>query len=185
MGQGIITRHKKTLPNVQKRAMAQTPKKQMTRKVTVSKQRNSVVQDTYDDTDSIADNKEESAVVVNTSSQKTVTTLPAKTEDSPIYETAEQQASFPGGEPALMTYLSNHIHYPTSALKDKVQGRVICSFIVEKDGAISNVTVLKSVESSLDKEAVRVVSSMPKWTPGKIGGNPVRCKYVIPITFRL
>lgn len=97
----------------------------------------------------------------------------------------EQMPSYLGGMGALMQYLSNNIKYPKEAEKKGIQGRVICTFVVEKDGSITNVKVSKSVEPSLDAEAVRVLSAMPRWIPGKQADKPVSTKYTLPITFRL
>jgi protein TonB len=85
----------------------------------------------------------------------------------------------------LFQYLSNTIQYPVVAEENGVQGRVIVTFVVERDGSITDVKVVKSVDPSLDREAVRVVRSMPKWTPGKQKGDAVRVKYTMPVTFRL
>ena len=102
-----------------------------------------------------------------------------------VYDVVEQMPSFPGGTSGLMTYLSQNIRYPAEAQENCVQGRVVVSFVVEKDGHISDVTVLRSVDPSLDKEAVRVIRNMPRWTPGKQGGEPVRVRYNVPVSFRL
>lgn len=102
-----------------------------------------------------------------------------------IYDVVEEMPQFPGGPSALFDYLSKSIQYPAVAEENRVQGRVICTFVVEPDGAISDVKVVKSVDPSLDKEAVRVLSSMPKWIPGKQYGSPVRVKYTTPVSFRL
>ena len=93
--------------------------------------------------------------------------------------------SFPGGMPELMSWLNQNIKYPVIAAENGVQGRVIVQFVVEKDGSITDVKVAKSVDPSLDKEASRVVSAMPKWTPGKQNGSAVRVKYTVPVTFKL
>ena len=105
--------------------------------------------------------------------------------NSRVYDVVEQMPSFPGGPAAMFEYLSKAIRYPVDAEKNGIQGRVICTIVVEKDGSISDVKVVKSVLPSLDKEAVRVVSSMPRWNPGKQSGSTVRVKYTIPLTFRL
>ena len=102
-----------------------------------------------------------------------------------VYDVVEQMPSFPGGIPGLMTYLSQNTRYPAEAQETCAQGRVVVSFVVGKDGHISDVTVVRSVEPSLDKEAVRVVRNMPRWTPGKQGGEPVRVRYNVPVSFRL
>ena len=90
-----------------------------------------------------------------------------------------------GGPSGLAQYLSLAIRYPVVAEENGVQGRVICTFIVETDGSISNVKVVKNVDPALDKEAVRVISSMPKWKPGTLKGKVVRVKYTVPVTFSL
>lgn len=102
-----------------------------------------------------------------------------------VYVVVEQMPSFPGGDSALLKYLFENIKYPMSALKAQKQGRVMVRFTVEKDGAITNVKVARSVTPSLDAEAVRAIKSMPKWSPGKQGGEFVRVKYNVPVTFRL
>ena len=101
------------------------------------------------------------------------------------FDVVEQMPSFPGGQSALFQWLSSNVKYPVVAEENGVQGRVIVSFVVERDGSITNVGVSKSVDPSLDKEAVRVVKSMPKWIPGKQKGSAVRVKYTLPVTFRL
>ena len=102
-----------------------------------------------------------------------------------VWEVVEQQPSFPGGPSALMQWLSSNIHYPPVAEENGIQGRVVVSFIVEPDGSISNVQVVRGVDPSLDKEAVRVCKAMPKWQPGKQNGQAVRVKYNLPVTFKL
>ena len=102
-----------------------------------------------------------------------------------VYDVVEQMPSFPGGISGLRTYLNQNTRYPAVAQENCVQGRVVVSFVVEKDGHISDVTVLRSVDPSLDKEAIRVVRNMPRWTPGKQEGEPVRVRYNVPVSFRL
>ena len=106
-------------------------------------------------------------------------------EETKIFTVVEQMPLFPGGDAALMGYLRDNIHYPTVAAENGVQGRVVVGFVVERDGSITDVNVLRSVDPSLDREAMRVVKSMPKWTPGKQNGSTVRVKYQVPVTFRL
>lgn len=101
------------------------------------------------------------------------------------YDVVDQMPSFPGGASELFEYLSRNIHYPVVAEENRIQGRVVVSFIVERDGSISNAKIIKSVDPSLDKEAMRVVRSMPRWIPGKQNGSAVRVKYNVPVTFRL
>lgn len=97
----------------------------------------------------------------------------------------EVMPEYPGGQKALFAYLSENIRYPQIAKENKIEGRVIVGFVVEKDGSISNVEVVRSVDPSLDKEALRVIKSMPRWKPGKIRGKPVRVKYRVPVNFKL
>ncbi len=104
---------------------------------------------------------------------------------SKVFDVVEEMPSFPGGQGALMQYLGSNIKYPVVAQENGVQGRVIVGFVVEPDGSISGVNVMRSVDPSLDKEAVRVVKSMPRWKPGKQNGSAVRVKYTVPVVFRL
>ncbi|MCR4602079.1 MAG: TonB family protein [Prevotella sp.] len=106
-------------------------------------------------------------------------------EETKVFEVVEQMPQFPGGDAALVQYLSSHIKYPVVAEENGIQGRVICTFVVERNGSITNVRVVKSVDPSLDKEAVRVLKGMPNWVPGKQDGSAVRVKYTVPVTFRL
>ena len=133
--------------------------------------------------------------------QKVMDKLTAKKNDAPaassapkvitssdpnfVYDVADVMPSFPGGQAALMQYLAKNIKYPVVAEENGIQGRVICTFVVGKDGSISNVQVMKGVDPSLDKEAVRVVSSMPNWIPGKQNGQSVNVKYTVPVMFKL
>lgn len=107
------------------------------------------------------------------------------TDDETVHDVVEQMPSFPGGMAALMSWLSGNIQYPQTALMNKISGRVVVSFVVNKDGSISDAKIVKSMDPALDKEAIRVVSSMPNWIPGRQKGKPVRVKYTLPITFRL
>ena len=111
--------------------------------------------------------------------------MPQPVNSNRVYDVVEQMPSFPGGISGLRTYLNQNIRYPAEAQENCVQGRVVVSFVVGKDGHISDVTVLRSVDPSLDKEAIRVVRNMPRWTPGKQGGEPVRVRYNVPVSFRL
>lgn len=108
-----------------------------------------------------------------------------KVEEYKVFEVVEQMPSFPGGDVALMQYLSKNIKYPPVAEEMGIQGRVICTFVVERDGSVSDIRIARSVDPSLDKEAIRVVSGMPKWIPGRQNGQSVRVKYTLPVTFRL
>ena len=102
-----------------------------------------------------------------------------------VYDIVEVMPQYPGGMPELMQYLAKNIKYPVQAQKKGIEGRVTVRFIVEKDGSISNVTVVRHIHPLLDKEAVRVIKAMPKWSPGMLNGKPVRVKFNIPVAFRL
>lgn len=115
--------------------------------------------------------------------EQRVAPLPSQNEK--VFETVEQMPQFPGGPNALFEYLVKSVKYPVVAEENGIQGRVIVTFVVERDGSISDVRVSRSLNPSLDKEAVRVIQSMPKWNPGKQNGSTVRVKYTMPVTFRL
>lgn len=102
-----------------------------------------------------------------------------------VFDVVEEMPSFPGGQAALMSFLSSNIKYPVVAQENGVQGRVIVGFVVERDGSITDVKVMRSVDPSLDREAQRVVKAMPRWKPGKQNGSAVRVKYTVPVVFRL
>ncbi|MBQ8116029.1 MAG: energy transducer TonB [Prevotella sp.] len=102
-----------------------------------------------------------------------------------VFDKVEQMPSFPGGQSALINYLKSNIKYPVIAEENGIQGRVVVQFVIGEDGSISDVRVAKSVDPSLDKEAVRVIKNMPKWIPGKLNGQSVKVRYTMPVTFRL
>lgn len=106
-------------------------------------------------------------------------------EEAVIFDIVEKMPEFPGGDAALMKYLADHIKYPTVAQENGIQGRVIVQFVVNKDGSIVDAKVARGVDPYLDKEALRVVSGMPKWKPGMQRNKPVRVKYTVPVMFRL
>ena len=101
------------------------------------------------------------------------------------FDVVEHMPQFPGGPAALMQFLSQSVKYPKEAVEKNIQGRVIASFVVEKDGSITEATVRRSIDPSLDAEALRVIGTMPKWEPGRQHGEAVRVKYTIPISFSL
>ena len=101
-----------------------------------------------------------------------------------VYEQPEQMPEYPGGMSAMIDFLSTNIKYPKDAAKQKVEGRVMVSFVVETDGSLTDVKVARKVFPSLDNEAVRVVKKMPKWIPGTQNDHPVRVRYVLPIVFK-
>lgn len=106
-------------------------------------------------------------------------------DENKIWDIPEEQPSFPGGTSAMITWLYNNMRYPQSALDAGVQGRVIVACVIEKDGSRSDIQVLRGIQADLDNEAIRLVQTMPAWTPGYVNGKPVRCRVNIPIMFRI
>ena len=127
------------------------------------------------------------SIVANNPQRKYVFTLQkdGSGDSGKSFDVVEQMPQFPGGSAALMQFLAQNIRYPEEAHKAGVQGRVIVSFVVETDGSITEAIAVKSVSPELDAEAVRVINSMPDWIPGRQNGDPVRVKYVVPVTFKL
>ena len=124
----------------------------------------------------------------NTAVNEVVVEPPAekpKAVNEKIFDVVEQMPQFPGGEAALMKFLSSHINYPPMAAENNVQGKVILQFVVEMDGHVGEVKIARAVDKDLDKEAVRVVKSLPKFTPGRQNGHPVRVWYTLPVNFKL
>jgi periplasmic protein TonB len=109
--------------------------------------------------------------------------IPEKTEDPPII--IEEMPTFPGGETALLKFIHDNINYPAEASENNIEGRVVLKFVVGNDGEISRILVLKTVHPVLDQEAVRVISLMPKWKPGRQNGEPAAVWYTIPVNFQL
>ena len=109
----------------------------------------------------------------------------AEPEPEKVFDMVEQMPTFPGGQQELMSYLGKNIKYPTISQEMGSAGRVIVQFVVDKDGSISNPEVVRGVDAYLDKEAIRVISSMPKWRPGVQNGKKVRVKFTVPVSFRL
>lgn len=122
---------------------------------------------------------------VNANPVVTEETINQEPQDDVVFTVVEEQPVFPGGEGAMMAFIKNNLKYPESCVRDSIQGRVTLSFIVEKDGSVTNISEMRSPNPDLTAEAARLVQSMPKWEPGKQRGQKVRVKYVIPITFRL
>ena len=115
-------------------------------------------------------------------------TGPVEEEDAEantIFTVVEDEPEFPGGQKALMEYIAKNLRYPAFAAENGIQGRVTLSFVVEKDGSVTDIQEMRSPSEDLTKEAIRVVKSMPKWKPGKQRGKPVRVKFMLPVTFRL
>ena len=142
----------------------------------------------------VEDDVETETIEINTEDDKDVEVVIAPPVEAPVEEEEEEvifmvvesMPEFPGGQQALFKYLAENVKYPVIAQENGIQGRVICQFVVNKDGSIVDVVAVRSSgEASLDKEAIRVIKSMPKWKPGKQRGKPVRVKYTIPVSFRL
>lgn len=142
----------------------------------------------------VEDEKEVEDVQISTEDEKDVEVVIAAPVETPVEEEEEEvifmvvetMPEFPGGQQALFKYLSENVKYPVIAQENGIQGRVICQFVVNKDGSIVDVEVVRSGgDPSLDKEAVRVIKSMPKWKPGKQRGKAVRVKYTVPVSFKL
>ena len=142
----------------------------------------------------VEDNVETESIEVNTEDDKEVEVVIAAPVEAPeeveeeevVFVVVESMPEFPGGQQALFRFLSENVKYPVIAQENGIQGRVICQFVVNKDGSIVDVEVARSGgDPSLDKEAVRVIKSMPKWKPGKQRGKPVRVKYTVPVNFKL
>ncbi|UKK48833.1 energy transducer TonB [Prevotella sp. E9-3] len=108
-----------------------------------------------------------------------------KVEEQKVFDVVEQMPEFPGGQAALLKWISDHIKYPAVAEENGIQGRVVATFVVERDGSVTDVKIARSIDPSLDKEAIRVLKQMPKWIPGKQNGSAVRVKYTVPVTFKL
>ena len=115
------------------------------------------------------------------SAQKTVV---AK-KNQQVFDVVEKMPEYPGGQAALFEYLSTNVKYPADAEKKKVEGRVLVTFIVNTDGSITDIELVRKAFPSLDAEAVRVISGMPKWIPGEQKGQKVRVKYTVPLSFNL
>ena len=130
-------------------------------------------------------NDEEGGTVLKAVEEIATPEPPKHEEENKVFDVVEQMPSFPGGPSALMAYLSSRVKYPAVAEEKGIQGRVTVQFVVEKDGSVTDVKTMKSVDPSLDREAERVVKSMPKWIPGKQNGSAVRVKYFVPVVFRL
>ena len=110
---------------------------------------------------------------------------PEPVEDNKVFTAVEQPPTFPGGEAALLQYIASHIRYPAVAQENNIQGRVVVQFVVTKTGKVGEVKVVRSKDPDLDKEAVRVVKSLPNFIPGKMNGNAVNVWYTLPVNFKL
>ena len=110
---------------------------------------------------------------------------PKKEFTGKVYDLVDEMPSFPGGLEELYKWIDNNVQYPAVARENGIEGRVILKFIVEKDGTLSDSTVIHSVHPMVDREALRLVGQMPKWNPGKRAGIPVRVRYCLPLKFKL
>lgn len=108
-----------------------------------------------------------------------------KPEPEQVFQSVEQMPKFPGGDAELMKFIQEHLRYPTMAAENNIQGRVVVQFVVTKNGSIGEVKVIRSRDQDLDKEAVRVVKSLPNFIPGRMNGQPVNVWYTLPINFKL
>jgi protein TonB len=142
----------------------------------------------------VDDNVKTESVEIQVEDNKDIEVVIAPPVEAPVVEEVEEEIfvvvesmpEFPGGQQEMMKFLAENIKYPVIAQENNVQGRVICQFVVEKDGKVTDIQVVRSAgDASLDKEAKRVIESMPKWKPGKQRGKAVRVKYTIPVNFRL
>ena len=140
----------------------------------------------------VEDNVETESIEINTEDDKEEVVIAApveapeeEEEEEVIFVVVETMPEFPGGQQALFKYLSENVKYPVIAQENGIQGRVICQFVVNKDGSIVDAQVARGVDPYLDKEALRVVGQMPKWKPGEQRGKEVRVKYTLPVMFRL
>lgn len=141
---------------------------------------NTDIKDELQIEDTEADSKTAITAVMQASSAKE-----EEKEDTPIFFIVEEMPEFPGGQLALRNFLATSVKYPVIAQENGIQGKVFVNFVVAKDGTITNAKIARGVDPALDKEALRVVNSLPKWKPGKQGGKPVRVSYTVPINFVL
>ena len=142
----------------------------------------------------VEDDVEVEEIEINTEDDKDVEVVIAPPVEAPVQEEVEEEIfvvvesmpEFPGGAQEMMKFIAENIKYPVIAQENGIQGRVICQFVIEKNGSVTDIQVVRSSgDASLDKEAERVIKTMPKWKPGKQRGKPVRVKYTIPVAFRL
>ena len=132
-----------------------------------------------------SDGKIQRTVSDNAKQWRTAVIKPtADPDSSKIFGTAEEMPSFPGGEKALMQYIKDNTYYPEEMCEGAAQGRVMVGFVINEDGSISDVKVLRSLTPECDEVAVKIVKGMPKWNPGKQNGKAVKTKYTVPVSFR-
>ena len=136
----------------------------------------------------VSDTEETTPAVKSTSKAGEITaerSAPKKVFKGKVYDLVDEMPSFPGGLEELYKWIDNNVQYPAVARENGIEGRVIVKFIVEKDGSLSDSTVIRSVHPIVDREALRLVGQMPKWNPGKRAGIPVRVRCCLPIKFKL
>jgi protein TonB len=141
---------------------------------------NTEIEDELEIEDSEADDKTAITAVMQVTEEKE-----EEKEDTPVFFIVEEMPDFPGGQLALRKFIAQAIKYPVIAQENGIQGKVFVNFVVAKDGTVTGAKIARGVDPSLDKEALRVVNSLPKWKPGKQGGKPVRVSYTVPINFQL
>ena len=129
--------------------------------------------------------KEVTAVVQKVETEQPKTTITHSVSTNGIYDVVEKMPEYPGGDQALMEFLSKHIKYPTVAQESGIQGKVILGFVVSKRGKVEDVQILRSLDPNLDKEALRVVKLLGHWIPGEQDGKKVAVRYTLPVVFRL
>jgi protein TonB len=129
--------------------------------------------------------QEKETKVTDTASKNSGLTITTVDSGGKIFTAVEHEPEFKGGTQAFYKYLSSSVHYPADAVKNHVQGKVFIFFIVEKDGSLSNLKIVRSVSQDLDAESMRVIKDSPKWNPGTQNGKPVRVAYTMPISFTL
>lgn len=140
---------------------------------------NTDIKDELEIEDSEVDDKTAITAVMQVATEKEVE------EEAPVFFIVEEMPEFPGGDAALRAFIAQSVKYPVVAQENGIQGKVYVNFVVGKDGSITNAKIARGVDPALDKEALRVVNSLPKWKPGKQGGKPVRVSYTVPINFVL
>lgn len=124
------------------------------------------------------------AMVVSLSAQE-IKTASAQTDSSRIFVDYEENAQFPGGDMACKKWMQEHIKYPEGCRSDSIQGRVVVSFIVERDGSLDSIKVVRSPDPALSEEAIRLVSEMPRWKPARYYNKTIRSRFFLPVIFRL
>jgi periplasmic protein TonB len=129
--------------------------------------------------------KEATSVVQEAETEQPKTTITRPVSSNGIYDVVEKMPEYPGGDQALMEFLSKHIEYPTVAQNNGIQGKVILGFVVSKTGKVEDVQIIRSLDPSLDKEALRVVKQLGNWIPGEQKGEKVSVRYTLPVVFRL